>query len=111
MTGSDLSSALSSYCSHTYHLAAPEGLTEYIVWAEYGLKPIRGDDRTQLIIPRVQIDAYCQEDATLDALPTAGFLAGLLAALDGIELAYEVQECGYDPDAAATRLILQCDVA
>ena len=108
MTCSQLETALKTATADVYHLAAPEGLTEYVVWAEYNLTQIRGDDRAQIQIPRVQIDAYTQDDTPIEA---NSFFQAVLGVLDAMELCYGVQECGYDPDAASMRLIIQCDVA
>lgn len=108
MTCSNLDAALKTVTADTYHLAAPAGLTEYIVWAEYSLTPVRGDDRAQMHIPRVQIDAYTQDDTPVEG---NSFFQAVLGVLDALELCYGVQECGYDPDAASMRLIIQCDVA
>ena len=91
-----------------FHLLAPAGVTEYLVWAEYNLTEVRGDDRCQVQIPRVQIDAYTQDDTPVESNT---FFQAVLGVLDALELCYGVQECGYDPDAASVRLIIQCDVA
>ena len=94
--------------SKTYHLEAPPGETEYIVWHEYLLICVDGDDASQIRIPRVQIDAYSQTDGPLDSHT---FFGALLDALDGLQLPYAMQDYGWDHDAAALRLIIQCDVA
>lgn len=108
MTCSALELSLKTVTSDVYHLGAPQGLTEYIVWEEYNFTPILGDNRVQLLIPRVQIDAYTQDDTPVESNT---FLQAVLGVLDALELCYSMQECGYDPDAASMRLIIQCDVA
>ena len=108
MTCSDLETSLKTATADVYNLAAPEGLTKYIVWAVYGYNLVYGDDAAVIRIPRVQIDAYCQD---ADAADDGGFFAQVLDILDGLQLAYSVQDTGYDPDAASMRLIIQCDVA
>lgn len=108
MTCSDLETALKAEIDPVYHLSAPVGVTEYVVWHEYGAAAVIGDDRTQILIPRVQIDAYTQDDTPLDSNP---LFQTVLGVLDGLDLPYSVQDAGYDNDAAAMRLIIQCDVA
>ena len=108
MTCSDLERALKAAVDPVYHLAAPPGITEYVVWHEYGLDNVRGDDRAQIRVPRVQIDAYTQDDTPLEGNP---LFQAVLDVLDELELCYAVQDVGYDHDAAAMRMIVQCDVA
>ena len=108
MTCSDLDAALKAAVSPVYHHAAPAGLTEYVVWSEYAINSVVGDDRTQIIIPRVQIDAYTQDDTPIEGNT---FFQAVLGVLDALELPYAVQDMGYDHDAAVVRLIIQCDVA
>lgn len=107
MTCSELEAALKELTPYVYENAAPPDVTEYIVWAVYGYAAIVGDDGVQIRIPRVQIDAYSQgSGAELEG----GFFDTLMDALDALPLAYSVEDVGYDHDAAAMRLILQCDV-
>jgi hypothetical protein len=108
MTCSELETALKTATPEVYNLAAPAGLTEYVVWAVYGYTLIGGDDAVQVRIPRVQIDAYTQAE---DAGDEGGLFARVMDVLDGLGLVYTVEDTGYDPDALAMRLIIQCDVA
>ena len=108
MTCSDLETALKAATADVYHHAAPAGLTDYVVWEEYSLRPIIGDDRTQLLIPRVQIDAYTQDDTPIESNT---YFQAILGVLDALDLPYAIQDMGYDHEAAAVRLIIQCDVA
>lgn len=108
MTTTDLSNKLKTVTANTFEDAAPPGLTEYIVWAVYGYSIIVGDDSAQVRIPRVQIDAYTQ---AADPRGTGGFFEQVMTALDELMIVYTVEDTGWDPDAAAMRLILQCDVA
>ena len=109
MNCSDLDAALKAVCVRTYHLGAPERLTEYeyIVWREYDVGTIYGDDISVVRIPRVQIDAFSQDDTPLDEHP---FFGAVMDALDELELAYSVESYDYDDDAALMRLIIQTDV-
>lgn len=108
MTCSDLDRKLLTVTDDVYTPSAPPGVTEYITWAVYSYTLIRGDDAVQIRIPRVQIDAYTQ---AADASDDGGFFDRVMTALDELGLAYSVQDTGYDNDAAAMRLIIQCDVA
>lgn len=108
MTCSDLEKALREAVEPVYHLTADEGQTQYVVWHEYGMNTVRGDDRAQLHVPRVQIDAYTQDDTPLEGNE---YFQAVLGVLDALELCYSVQDVGYDNDAAVMRLIIQCDVA
>lgn len=107
MSCSDLEQALKALCPDTKHMGSPQGKTKCIIWAEYGLNQVHGDDRTQLRIPKVQIDAYCQEP---DPLAEDGFFVSILDTLDGLGVPYDVQDIGYDPDTALMRCIIHCDV-
>lgn len=107
MSCSDLEAALKALCPDTRHLAAPKNKTKYIVWAEYGLNDIHGDNQAQIRIPKVQIDAYCQDP---DATAEDGFFVSILNTLDNLGVSYEVQDIGYDPETALMRCIILCDV-
>jgi len=108
MTCTELETALKTVTAEVYNLAAPAGLTEYIVWAVYGYTLVIGDDAVQVRIPRVQVDAYTQ---AADAADDGGFFDQVMGVLDGLGLVYTVEDTGYDPDAATMRLIIQTDVA
>ena len=103
MTLHDLDAALKEICADTYELAAPPGLTRYIVWARYGSDGILGDDSTALTVPRVQIDVLWQNP--VDALPDA-----VEALLEDLHLPYEEVSRAYDDDYAQIRMILQLTV-
>lgn len=103
MTLQSLDAALKTVCADTYHIAAPAGLTRYVVWAEYGSEGVEGDDSTLLDIPRVQIDAVWQNPA--DTLPDD--VRGVLRAQ---HIPYEVISVGYDDEWAGMRMILQFEV-
>lgn len=108
MTCTELEAALQQATENVFHYAAPPGYTEHIVWAEYQLNQVWGDDGSQLIIPRVQIDVYSQDSSPLES---HALFQTVLGILDDLELCWSLQDTGYDHDAAATRLIIQCDVA
>ena len=100
MTLQSLDSILKAVCTDSYHLAAPAGLNRYVVWHEYGLQPVPGDDSVQVRIPRVQIDILWQE-------LTDTLAEDVMAALDLWCQSYEVTDYGYDDEYAAMRCILQ----
>lgn len=108
MTCSDLETALKAKIENIYHLTAPAAVTEYVVWHEYGMDIVRGDNRAQILIPRVQIDAYTQNGTALDENP---YFQAVLSVMDELELCYAIQDVGYDDASASMRLIIQCDVA
>lgn len=104
MTLQQFDAALKAAFADTYELAAPQGLKRYVVWNRYGAKPLVGDNRNQLDIPKVQIDIVTnvKDDFLVD---------DICAALWQAELPYTVQDEGYDPDYNAYRTILQLEVA
>ena len=108
MTCSDLETALKAKIENVYRLTAPAAVTEYVVWHEYVMNAARGDDRAQIRIPRVQIDAYTQNGTALDENP---YFQAVLSVMDELELCYAIQDVGYDDASASMRLIIQCDVA
>ena len=103
MTLQSLDIALKTVCADTYHIAAPAGLTRYVVWAEYGSEGVSGDDSTLLDIPRVQIDVVWQDPA--DTLPD-----DVRTVLRTWRVPYDVISRAYDDDWAGIRMILQCEV-
>lgn len=107
MSCSELETALREATENVFQNAAPASYTEYIVWAVYGYTQLIGDDAVVMSVPRVQIDVYSQEDG---AELEGGFFEDVRGVLDGLALPYAVPEVGYDPDAAAMRMILQLDV-
>ena len=107
MTCSDLDAALRTLTAKVYQDAAPPGETDYIVWSVYGFTLVVGDDGVQIRIPKVQIDAYCQ---SAGAALTGGLFDLILDELDALPLCYSMQDVGYDHDAAAMRMIVQCEV-
>lgn len=107
MTYSGLSAALTAAGWTCYKNGAPKGKTEYIVLAPYSVGRLRGDDGDALRWTRCQLDCYSQEaDADLET----GKFVSILDTLVNLDLPYSVQDLSYDDDAAALRLILQCDI-
>lgn len=107
MNCSALDAALKELWPEVYHLSAPKGKTKYIVWAEYGLNDVHGDNRAQIRIPKVQIDAYCQDP---NATAEDGFFVSILNTLNDLGISHELQDMSYDPDAAQMRCVILCEV-
>lgn len=106
MTLSELINALEAVCESTYHRGAPSGVTDYIVWHEYGMRPVNGDDAAQIRITRVQIDAVTQDDGA-----TEGMFTDVMDALDALGVPYSVEDISFDDSLMAMRCIIQCEVA
>lgn len=83
-----------------FELAAPKGLTRYVVWHRYGRNSIFGDNRNQLDTPKVQIDVISNDYYDL-------LVEDVTVALWMMDLPYEIISEGYDDDYAAYRTILQ----
>ena len=86
-----------------YELAAPKGLTRYVVWHRYGASSAHGDNRNVLDAPKVQMDIVTNQakDSLADDVTAALWLMGL---------PYSIQSEGYDPEYNAYRTILQLAV-
>ena len=107
MTLSGIEAVLKGVCERTYHLAAPKNCEpDYIVWHEYGARGVRGDDRAQLRVWRIQIDAYSQRDDAAE-----GFFREIMEALDDADVSYAVVDIGFDEEALCLRCIIQCEDA
>lgn len=100
---SSLETILKTQVSEVYHYAAPEGVTRYIVYAEYGENPLFADDTAALILPTVQIDVYTQTEA--DTLP-----GSVEAALRAAGLPVRLQATAYDDETASLRTILRVEL-
>lgn len=87
-----------------YETAAPKSKQRFVVWQRYGRKPIFGDDRNQLEIPKVQLDIITN-------IPDDSMIDDICAALWMMNLTYSVESEGYDDEYAAYRTILQLEVA
>lgn len=100
MTLREFETALKAACPDTYELAAPKGLSRYVVWHRYGRQSTFGDDANAVDLPKVQIDIVTQQtdDMLVDDVCAALWLACL---------PYSVESEGYDPDYNAYRTILQ----
>lgn len=103
MTLQEFEAELKEVCKDTYEIAAPKGLHRFVVWHRYGRHSIRGDDRNQVDIPKVQIDIITN-------VPGDFLAEDVCAALWVMGLPYEVVSEGYDDDYAAMRTILQLEV-
>lgn len=107
MTFSELKASLEAggWVCHEY--IAPPGTAEYIVLSPYRLNELRGDGCAAMRWMRCQLDCYSQRP---DADVPGGAFEFVLNSLDGFGLPYSVEDCSYDNDAAAMRMIVQCDI-
>lgn len=104
MTITDFEAALKAAIPNCYSDAAPAGVRPCVVCSVYGLRPIPGDDRNQMGIPKVQLDVLTL--SSLDPL-----LDTVTDVLFDLELSYSVQDMSYDPEYGCFRTILQTEVA
>lgn len=103
MTLTDFEAALKAAVPNSYPDAAPAGVRPCVVYSVYGLRPITGDDRNQMGIPKVQLDILTL--SSLDPL-----LDTVTDVLFDLELPYSVQDMSYDPEYGCFRTILQTEV-
>lgn len=103
MTLTDFSDALKAAVPASYQNAAPAGVRPCVVWSAYGSRTLDGNDRTQLAIPRVQMDILSNTypDPIIDRVTDL---------LWELELTYSDQGSSYDPDYGCFRTILQTEV-
>lgn len=107
MTFSELKASLEAGGLDCHEYIAPPGAAEYIVLNPYRLRGMQGDDRAVMRWMRCQLDCYSQNP---DAGEAGGAFEFILNTLDGYGLPYSVEDCSYDNDAAAMRMIVQCDL-
>lgn len=100
MTLQEFDAALKAVCPDSFELAAPKGLSRYVVWHRYGKQSAYGDDCNAVDLPKVQLDIV--SNASDDPV-----VAAVCGALKLACLPYSVQSEGYDPDYNAYRTILQ----
>lgn len=100
MTLDDLKTQLLSVCPEVHHLAAPEGVDEYIVYHRYSEVPAIGDDAVCLSIPMVQLDIITQD-------PDAELADKAKELLVELGIVWFEAGYGYDDDWAAIRCVLQ----
>lgn len=83
-----------------YPVPAPPKKTRFVTWHKYGRDSIFGDDRNQIDSPKVQLDIVTNvwNDTLAD---------DIMAALQSMDLPYEVVSEGYDDEYAADRTIIQ----
>lgn len=103
MTLTDLTAALTGAVPNCYPDAAPAGVRPCVVYSVYGSRPVLGDDRNQMDIPKVQLDLLTL--SSLDPL-----LDTVTDVLWELALPYSVQDMSYDPDYGCFRTILQTEV-
>lgn len=87
----------------TYDVAAPRGLTRYVVGHMYGAESHYADDANLFDFPRVQLDIYTQSPS--DKLPWK-----VMGTLRCMHLPYTVVDQIYDDETALYRTILQLEV-
>lgn len=107
MTFSELKGLLEASGLRCFEYAAPSGTADYIVMSPYALRELHGSDRAAMRWVRCQLDCYSQR---ADADREGGIFEFILNTLDGCGLPYSVEDCSYDHDAAAMRMIVQCDL-
>lgn len=103
MTTKEFEQMLKLVTPEVYHLQAPTGINECVVWHGYGHKNLVGDDGVRLELLKVQLDVLWQDE-------DSGFLESIKETLSTFDLAYSEVEYGYDDDWAAMRCILQLEL-
>lgn len=107
MTFSGLKEMLEAAGHRCFKDEAPSGETDYIVLSIYLPRRLYGDDGAPLWWHRCQLDCYSQ-DGSADL--SGGVFESILDIIDRAGCPFSVMESGYDRDAAAMRMIVQCDV-
>lgn len=107
MTFSGLKQMLEDAGHRCFKDEAPAHEAEYIVMSVYLPRRLAGDDGAPLWWWRCQLDCYSQDGA---ADLEGGAFESILDILDRSGCPFAVQSNGYDRDAAAMRMIVQCDV-
>ena len=103
MTTKEFEQMLKLVTPEVYHLQAPTGVNEYVVWHGYGHNGIVGDDGVRLELLKVQLDVLWQD---LEST----FLESIKETLSTFDIAYFEAEYGYDEDWNAMRCILQLEI-
>lgn len=100
MTLQEFDATLKTAVPEAYELTAPKSKQRFVVWHRYGYQSMGGDDRNQLLAPKVQIDIVTNihDDTLLD---------DVCAALWSLDLPFTVESEGYDDEYCAFRTILQ----
>ena len=100
MNLSDLETALKTVTDCVYEREAPAGARRYIVWQQYNVSTVAGDDHAALRLPRVQVDVFWQQ--RIDTL-----LDDVLAVLDYWRVPVDIQDITWDDERQLHRAILQ----
>lgn len=100
MTLQQLETDLKQLCPDTYKTAAPRKLTRFITWHQYNREAIRGNDRTALSLPKIQIDVYWQQRGDL-------LLDGVLMLLETFGAIYTLEDVTFDDELQRHRAIIQ----
>lgn len=88
---------------HVYHLSAPAGVSEYVVWHGYGHNQLIGDDGVRLETLKIQLDIIWQDKGS-------DFPDKIKEALTDLCLPYFEADYGYDDAWASMRCILQTEL-
>ena len=100
MTLQQLETELKQLCPDTHKHAAPRKLPRFITWHQYNRETIRGNDRTALSLPKIQIDVYWQQcgDLLLDAV---------IMLLETFGCIYTLEDVTFDDSTQLNRGIIQ----
>lgn len=96
MTLKDLRDVLLGVMPAVYHYLAHKTDGEFVVWTEYGAKPVRADNRHVLKAWRVQVDVYSPDEYS--PLPD-----DIAAALTASEIAYNEPAVSFDTETQLVR--------
>lgn len=103
MTIKEFTQALKTVTTQVFHLQAPVGVPEYVVWHRYGHNPLVGDNGVRLEMPKIQLDVIWQDEAS-------DFCDRIKGVLSEYELPYFEVEYGYDDAWGSMRCILQLEL-
>lgn len=103
MTTKEFEQVLRQVTDKVFHLQAPTGLPEYVVWHGYGHNSVIGDDGVRVELLKVQLDVIWQN-------PGSDFLERIKGVLSEFELPFFEAEYGYDDAWMSMRCILQAEL-
>lgn len=102
MTSSAIQAVLEAVCEDTYHLAAPEGVTRFIVFGETGGQNVCAGNRVVATTTKFSVYVYTQDED--DALT-----AQVTAALDAAGIAFSAPAPGWDDERMTLVSIIDCE--
>ena len=103
MTTKEFEQVLKLATDKVFHLQAPTGEREYVVWHAYGHNSLVGDDGVRIELLKIQLDVIWQKEPS-------DFLDKIKSVLSQFELPYFEAEYGYDDAWGSMRCILQLEV-